>query len=139
MQPITIQIVDANTVLPVRQQVLWPNHPMAFCRIDEDAQGIHYAALIADEPVCVASIYDQAGQYQLRKFATLAQFQGRGIGREVLSRIIEDLEQTNRCALWCDARKTAIRFYQKLGFTVNSDVFNKHGLEYVKMSRQLQA
>ncbi|GHB27498.1 hypothetical protein GCM10007094_14780 [Pseudovibrio japonicus] len=34
--------------------------------------------------------------------------------------------------LWCDARQDAVIFYQRLGFTLEGDTFEKKGVSYVK-------
>jgi len=40
--------------------------------------------------------------------------------------------------LWCDARKEARGFYQKLGFVMSDEVFEKSGIEYVKAQLDLE-
>lgn len=55
-------------------------------------------------------------QYRLRGMATLDAYQGKGIGRSVLKESIKFLKEKKVKFLWCNARTSALNFYQKLGF-----------------------
>ena len=82
----------------------------------------------------MASIYLSEDSARLRKFATLPDYQGRGIGSKVLAKAIEQLKQQNINRFWCDARTTATAFYQKFGLSVEGREFVKSGVSYFRMS-----
>ena len=77
-----------DEALPIRHEVLWPNKPLQFCKVDGDETAKHYGAYLNDKLVSVASIYMDGRVARLRKFATLAVFQGRGIGSKLINHIL---------------------------------------------------
>ncbi|MGF1720644.1 GNAT family N-acetyltransferase [Vibrio kyushuensis] len=131
-----IQQVTWEDALPVRHHVLWPNKPIIFCKVPGDESATHYGAFINNQLVCVASIYISGDEARLRKFATLHEFQGKGIGSKVIEHAISNLKGQNIKSFWCDARTTALSFYQKFGMTVEGSEFNKSGISYYKMAVQ---
>ncbi|MGF1694482.1 GNAT family N-acetyltransferase [Vibrio lamellibrachiae] len=131
-----IQQVTWEDALPVRHHVLWPNKPIIFCKVPGDESATHYGAFINNQLVCVASIYISGDEARLRKFATLHEFQGKGIGSKVIEHAISNLKRQNIKSFWCDARTTALSFYQKFGMTVEGSEFNKSGISYYKMAVQ---
>ncbi|MGY5451293.1 GNAT family N-acetyltransferase [Agarivorans sp. MS3-6] len=135
---IKITPIDAEQTLRIRQQVLWPAYSQDFCRVAEDQSGQHFGAWLDGQLIMVASLFIQQDSIRLRKFACLPAFQGRGYGSAMLKHLLHLQQATSLKCFWFDARCSAIDFYQGLGFSVDSAVFEKHGVEYVKMSRQLQ-
>lgn len=117
---------------------MWPNKNEAFCHVDGDEDATHYGGYINNALVCVASIYINKNSARLRKFATYKTHQGKGIGSTLLQHIINDLKINNMAYFWCDARETAIGFYQRFGLEVEGDLFYKSGVPYYKMSIALK-
>lgn len=134
---LAIRHIDWQQTIPVRHQVLWPSRPPAFSQVENDEQGIHFGAFIGEQLVCVASIFIEADQARLRKYATLAEFQGQGIGSQVLTVIFAYLKQAKLQYFWCDARETAIAFYQRFGMQVEGERFYKSEVAYVKMAAKV--
>lgn len=133
-----IEQVTVEQVLPVRQQVLWPNDTIESCIVDGDKSALHIAAYIEEKIVCVASIYtEKNGVFRLRKFATLEVYQGQGIGSKVINFIIKELTQQKAQSLWCDARETALSFYKKFDFYPISERFLKRNKAYYKIERTI--
>ena len=85
--------------------------------------------------VTVASVYREGNHARLRKFATLEHFQGKGCGTTLTRYIFEDLTAMKIESLWCDARLTAVAFYNRLGFEVEEAHFLKHGVAYCRMTK----
>jgi ribosomal protein S18 acetylase RimI-like enzyme len=69
--------------------------------------------LFAGGVVSVASVYREGRSARLRKFATATEFQGRGIGTKMLKHILSDLESKGVSHFWCDARESAMGFYER--------------------------
>lgn len=135
-----IRKIDWQQALPIRHHVLWPDKAITFCKVEGDELGKHYGVYINNEIVSVASIYIEKSDTEggpmsarLRKFATLVSFQGQGIGTELISYIILQLKSLGVRVLWCDARKTAIGFYQRFGMVQQGEEFDKSGVLYFKM------
>ncbi|MEH6396992.1 GNAT family N-acetyltransferase [Pseudoalteromonas sp.] len=129
-----IQKVTTAEVLPIRHRVLWPDKSPSFCEVDGDELATHYGAFTGGKLVCVASVYKNAQEARLRKFATLPDYQGQGIGSKVIEHLVCDLKRAQVNYFWCDARTSAISFYQKFGLYVEGNEFQKSGVSYFKMS-----
>jgi len=112
---------------------LWPTKPPSFCEVEGDDTAKHYGAYVDGELVSVASIYLDGSRARLRKFATLPRFQGKGIGSKVISHLVTELKTSGIHYLWCDARESAMGFYQRFGMETQGEVFKKSGIPYYKM------
>ncbi len=132
-----VELLDIEDALPVRHLVLWPNEPIEFCRIDDDANGLHFGVKNDQQVICVASVYLSNGVARLRKFATLREYRGKGFGSMVLEHIIEHLTHHEASLLWLDARATAVAFYEKFGFIIEGEAFYKTEILYYKMIKSL--
>lgn len=132
-----IKEINLEEALPVRHQVLWPDKPIAFCIVDGDNQGIHLGAEINGKIVSVASLYIDNGEARLRKFATYAEFQNQGIGTALIQYALNYLNENKVTTFWCDARESAIGFYQRFGMRTEGERFYKSDVPYFKMSLTL--
>ena len=52
LKHLTIKRVAPEATVGVREAVLWPGRP-DMCRLAEDAQGLHLAATLGDDQVCL--------------------------------------------------------------------------------------
>ena len=132
-----ISAIPWQQTIPLRHRVLWPMKPQEFCHVDGDQDAMHFGAFVQDELVCVASVFIESNKARLRKFATLAEFQNQGIGSQMLTKIIESLKTTSADVFWCDARESAVGFYQRFGMNAFGDVFYKENVAYYKMQIDL--
>ena len=128
-----IRKISWDEALPIRHMVLWPNKPLLFCKVDEDETAQHYGVYAKNKLVCVASIYLNGRVARLRKFATLAEFQGQGLGSNIIMHILKELKKADVESFWCDARITASGFYKKFGMQQQGTTFIKSDIEYIKM------
>lgn len=120
--------------MSIRHCVLWPEKPAHFCQLPDDEKGLHFGVKIKGELVCVASLFWVDNSIRLRKFATLPEHQGKGIGSELLRFMIKEMQKQGAAVFFCDARTTAASFYNQFGLTISSDTFYKSGVSYYKMS-----
>ena len=134
---IHIQEITAAQTLPIRHQVLWPHKPIAYCLVAGDESAQHWGAFHADKLVSVGSLYINNQQARLRKFATLTDFQGQGIGSQMMTQMLATLSSQAVHYFWLDARETAIPFYQRFGLNCEGERFYKEDIAYVKMSKHL--
>ena len=131
----TIKEVSIDQILPIRQQVMWPDKPIDFVRVPEDENGIHFGLFVEENLISVVSVFIHGQEAQFRKFATLGQFQGKGYGSKLLQYIFDFLEEKNTNRIWGNARISKAGFYQKFGMTTTAATFEKEGMEYVVMER----
>jgi GNAT superfamily N-acetyltransferase len=132
-----IRVIRLDDALRIRHEILWPCKPLSFCKVDGDETATHYGFYLNEELVSVASIFIEGRIARLRKFATLDNFQRRGIGSQLITYIVSDLETVGIENFWCDARITAVNFYKKFGMKTQGNEFYKSDVAYCKMSVKL--
>ena len=130
---IEIRNVSWEQAIPLRQSVLWPTKPAEYCHVEGDHEALHFGAFAYDELVCVASVYIKSDKARLRKFATKADYQSQGIGSQMLNFILQTLKSTDVTVFWCDARESALSFYQRFGMQSYGERFYKADVSYFKM------
>ncbi|MFT5719148.1 MAG: ribosomal protein S18 acetylase RimI-like enzyme [Oleiphilaceae bacterium] len=108
-----IRSIPWEQTIPLRHKVLWPNKTPEFCQVDGDEEGLHFGAFINNQLICVASVYLKLDKARLRKFATDPCFQNQGVGSKMLEFIIHFLKSTKEKIFWCDARESALGFYER--------------------------
>ncbi|PSW20889.1 N-acetyltransferase [Photobacterium sanctipauli] len=129
-----IERIDAELTLPIRHHVLWPKKSIDFCRVPDDANGLHYGVYQENQLVCVASVFIDGQTARLRKFATLPEYQGQGMGTALIKAVIEQLVANGVTTFWCDARESAQGFYHRFGMAPQGERFYKGDVPYFKMS-----
>ncbi len=139
--PADLQIarVRVEAVLPVRHTVLWPEQPLDFSRLADDAQGLHFAARMDGAVVAVASLFIQDGRARLRKFATLPAWQGQGVGSALLRHLLEVAREAGCAGFWCDARQSAAPFYARFGLRPEGEPWLREGVLFVRMGCAIAA
>lgn len=138
-QPIIhIEQIRQELTWRLRQQVLYPQEPLSAMAMEEDDHGIHFGAFYNNWLVAVVSLFQHDTDFQFRKFAVDSSVQKKGIGRQLLSYIIEQAKTDGGTRLWCNARVSAIDFYKKSGFAVTGLPFSKNGFDYEIMELSLK-
>lgn len=123
--------INASDTYPIRQQVLIPDHDIKKIKFENDDDediSFHLGAFKDSKLVSVASFYydrnttfpDQH-QYQLRGMATLPEYQGQGLSSELLNMAFPIIKQNFCSLLWCNARVSAVGYYQKVGFEIHDE------------------
>ncbi|MCB2376077.1 GNAT family N-acetyltransferase [Hymenobacter sp. BT635] len=128
-----IHRIEAAETYPLRHSVLWPDKPYDYVQVENDAEGQHFGAFVAEELVAVISLFVTGPNARFRKFATHPAYQRQGIGSELLHRVIEQARQLGARSLWCDARQEATEFYHRFGMQPEGDVFYKGDIPYRRM------
>lgn len=139
---LTVRFITAAEALPLRAAVLRPGKPVeaAVFPGDEKSDSFHLGAFLTSpgkaglallgKPVAVASFFHNAhpelketAQYQLRGMAADPVCRGRGAGRMLLLFALNLLRKDHIGLLWCNARETAVPFYEKSGFRQHGNPF----------------
>jgi GNAT superfamily N-acetyltransferase len=91
---------------------------------DELDTTVHIVAFTGDVATgCVTLLRDPAQQsIQLRGMAVKADYQGLGIGARLLGEA-QEIAKAHQKNLWCNARQSAISFYEKNGWTAYGPFF----------------
>jgi GNAT superfamily N-acetyltransferase len=135
---VVIQPIEPSQTYALRHAVLWPDKPLAYVQLPDDATGQHYGAFVAEELVAVISLFvGTDGVARFRKFATAPAWQGRGVGTALLQHVIAVARAQGASALWCDARQNTLPFYQRFGLVPEGEVFYKGDIPYVRLHLDL--
>jgi len=134
---ISIHTIIWQDAMPIRHQVLWANKPIEHCQVEGDEEAEHFGAFVDNVLVGVASIYRDDNQARLRKFAVLPEYQSLGIGSSMIRCVLESFKFSPVEYFWCDARESALAFYEKFGMQVEGERFYKSDVPYYKMKLAL--
>jgi len=111
---------------------------------DGDATARHFGAFVlaSGENVgcvsCMRAPHEGADAWQVRGMATRGDLVRRGIGHALLSFAVAALRaEDGPRLLWCNARTTALGFWQHEGWMVASDVFDIPGVGPHRMVRRV--
>jgi predicted GNAT family N-acyltransferase len=140
MKPINnnlkIKIIQASETWDLRHRVMAPNRSFDSIKLPKDEQGLHFGLFYEEKLISVISLFIENDVAQFRKFATEISEQNKGYGSILLNHIIEESVKNNVKNLWCNARMTALGFYEKFGFEAVSETWMDHEIEYVKMEKE---
>ena len=132
---LTIKNIQASETWDLRHRVMAPNRPFDSIKLPKDEEGLHFGLFEEEKLISVISLFIENDTAQFRKFATEISEQNKGYGSILLAHIIEESNKNNIKNLWCNARITALGFYEKFGFKAISETWMGNEIEYVKMER----
>lgn len=101
---------------------------------DRDAICSHVLALVDDCPTGTARL-DTDGK--IGRLAVLPQFRGQGLGQLIMQEIEAIAKDHQLPYLWCHAQKTAVSFYQAIGYKITGPDFLEAGIVHCKMEKTL--
>lgn len=127
---VKIKEITSKETYEIRLAVLRSGIELPY-RFKEDFEEntFHLGAFYDNELVGIATFINNCmddfkeDQYQLRGMATLTKVRGKGFGKKIIEAAIEKLKAKKVNVLWCNARKEAIPFYEKLKFIKKGEEF----------------
>lgn len=141
---IDIKPISAQETYEIRKEILRRNINLTE-KIDDDFSetSFHLGAYVNNKLVSVATFMQHNNenftgkQYRLRGMATLDAYQKKGLGKMLIFEGVKKLKKIGVETLWCNARTSALQFYQKLGFKTIGTEFDIHliGPHYVMFLR----
>ncbi|MGN6637616.1 MAG: GNAT family N-acetyltransferase, partial [Mucilaginibacter sp.] len=105
--------------------------------MDEDLDGIHFGAFADNKLIGVVSLFQKDDNFQFRKFAVDFDYQGQGIGNQMLTYITVFAKAEGVKTIWCNARLSAVDFYLKYGFHQTGKLFSRNGFDYEILEKKL--
>lgn len=135
--PLTIQPISFQQTYALRHEVLWPDKPLDYVKLANDADGQHIGAFRNDELVAVISLFVEGESGRFRKFATRPDQQRQGIGTRLMQYVEAEARRRGATRLWCDARLDAADFYRRFGMETLGEEFFKDSIPYVKFQKNL--
>jgi GNAT superfamily N-acetyltransferase len=127
-----VREITALDTYPLRKDVLrrgLPNPDVHYPQ-DDDPRSFHLGVFEDGVLVAVASFNPEstpwregADAWHLRGMAVTDDRQGGGIGTAIIDEARARIRETGAPVLWCNARDTALGFYERLGFILYGDGF----------------
>jgi len=127
-------IIPSQLTYPLRLEVLWQHkNSLDECKLDIDdlPTTFHVGAFKDGEVVSIGTFliqknekFKEQKQYRLRAMATSPKVRGENFGKMIIDFAVKELKNRSIEILWCDARKIALEFYEKMGFSVIGDYYD---------------
>jgi predicted GNAT family N-acyltransferase len=124
--PMHVRTLHPDETKPLRHKVLWPhieNTEDCVIDIDHRDDAIHLGAIEDGKIIGICSLFEMtspkisdAKQYRLRAMATDPEVRGSGAGAAIVKEALDIVRTKGYDVLWCDARKVALGFYERMGF-----------------------
>lgn len=132
--PVTVRFLDFATetqaLRDLRMRVLYPGRSPERADYPGDAQAVHIGAFTDTGELagCASLFHQEGGMIQLRGMATSDAVRGTGAGLAIV-RFAENYARKQGAArLWCNARATAVGFYERCSWTTEGDEFDVAGI-----------
>lgn len=128
-----VRQISAAETIPIRHRVLRKNKAVETCYFtgDKDLNTFHLGVFFNAELAGICTlvknnkeIHQDVFSHQLRGMAVLEEYQGSHIGKTLMEFLPEFLTSKGIFQIWCNARISAVSFYQKFGFTTHGFEFN---------------
>ena len=132
---------EYNQMIDLRMQILRAPLGLSFTKEDLEKEQKDILLGCFDEEKlegCCLLTEVQPGTVKLRQMAVLDGLQGKGIGRALMSFAENVARDAGYKTLTMHARKSALGFYEKLGYTVCSDEFEEVTVPHYEMEKQLR-
>ena len=137
-----VKIVDVDSILELRHNVLRHGKPFESCFYKEDrvTSTIHLAVINKDTIVSCATFYSEKNNliahknsFRLRGMATEKKFRKKGFGKLLLKTAEKIIREKGSNNLWCNARIKAVPFYLSCGYKIFGQLFDiqEIGLHYM--------
>jgi predicted GNAT family N-acyltransferase len=105
---------------------------LEFDGLDEDCR--HYLARLGGRASGTARIREAGeGVVKIERVAVLAADRGKGIGKALMIRTIEDAQAAGATTIAINAQCHAEEFYRALGFKRIGDIFDEADIPHVRM------
>ncbi len=144
-----VEEIPAEATHDLRWRILRGSRPDATVAFPEDSRpdAFHLAVRHDDTILAVASFSTETTPHRpgrtavrLRGMAVDGPFQQHGLGRLLVTEVVDRLRGDGIDVLWCNARDSATGFYARLGFEVvgNGFVLPESGIPHHVMLRDLE-
>jgi GNAT superfamily N-acetyltransferase len=148
--PVSVELVDAQVVTPLRRAVLRPDQPVETSEYpaDDDPSTAHVAVRLTRDAavVAVGTVLrgpppwepERSDGWRVRGMATSPDARRRGFGSLVLDALLRHVAAHGGGLVWCNARVPAQHLYARAGFAPRGEVFVIPGIgPHIQMSRML--
>ena len=123
---------DYKRVLTIRRTVFIEeqNVPESL-EIENEDESFHVLALFGDMSVGTGRWRKTSEGYKLERFAVLKEFRTKGIGRDIVKFVLNQIPSQDM--IYLHAQESVIKFYKDLGFTIIGSTFIEADIVHAKM------
>ena len=140
-----IKIIDYGSkeydqMIELRKSVLRKPLGLTYSKedLERDKNDLLIGAFEEDEILaCCILTQNAPGTFQLRQMAVDQKMQRNGVGAAIMHFAENLAKDSGGREVMMHARKTAIGFYEKLGYAIISDEFSEVGIPHVEMRKDL--
>ncbi len=132
---------EYNQMIDLRMQILRAPLGLTFTKEDLEQEKNDILLGCFDEEQlegCCLLTEIEPGTVKLRQMAVLDGLQGKGIGRALMNFAENVARDAGYKKLTMHARKSALGFYEKLGYTICSDEFEEVTVPHYIMEKKLR-
>lgn len=137
---IRVDITDyeplAEAILAIRLEVFVTEQGVpSELEVDgRDPECIHALAFCDDKPVGTGRLLPDG---HIGRVAVLKTYRNQGVGAAIMKRLIEEARKRGFEEVLLSSQTAAIRFYERLGFVSEGDVYLEAGIDHIDMSLKL--
>ncbi len=102
-----------------------------------DRIAVHFGAFDGDRIIATGRAIINEEKAKIGRLAVLQSYRGLGIGKQLVHTIIQFCQNKNLKEVYLGAQLQAIPFYEKVGFTVEGDIFDDAGIPHRLMRKAL--
>ena len=107
--------------------------------LGKDAADTHLGLWINDKIIaCLTLTFSTNRRIKMRQVAVDEKFQGRGYGQLLVNEAEKFAGQNGFEIMFCNARKTAVPFYEKMNYQIVSDEFTEVNIPHYTMEKQIK-
>ncbi len=131
---------DYAKALQLRTDVLRTPLGLKFTveELAKDVADTHLGLFINDEIIaCLTLTACENNRMKMRQVAVNPVFQGKGFGKKLAEASERYAIENGREVMFCNARKTAVPFYESMGYKIVSKEFTEVGIPHFVMEKQL--
>ena len=123
---------DYKRVLTIRRTVFIEeqNVPESL-EIENEDESFHVLALFGNMPVGTGRWRKTSEGYKLERFAVLKEFRTKGIGRDIVKFVLDQISSEDM--IYLHAQESVVKFYKDLGFTIIGSTFIEADIVHAKM------
>jgi predicted GNAT family N-acyltransferase len=135
-----VEITDyepqAKAILAIRFEV-FVNEQCVPSELEVDGRDpdcIHALAFYEDKPVGTGRLLPDG---HIGRVAVLKAYRNKGIGGTIMKRLIEEARKRGFEEALLSSQTAAIRFYERLGFVSEGEVYLEAGIDHIDMRLEL--
>ena len=132
---------DYEKALQLRTAVLRKPLGLEFTEeeLKKDEADTHFGLFIGENiAACLTLSVCPDKRMKMRQVAVDAKLQGQGLGKKLSTAAEQYASQNNFQTMFCHARKTAVPFYQKLGYETVGDEYIEVNIPHFTMEKKLK-